>query len=234
MKRFYKNVDVEQADNGWRVTLDGRPLRTLAKQAWSAPNRALAEAAAAEWAAQSEKVDPKSMPVTQFVGTSLDRVQGREAAIIDELIGYGNRDLLCYRADSPADLVRRQAENWDPLLDWAANRFNARLTVTCGILPIDQPPSSLDGLRLFIEQSFPPLQLAALHNTTTAMGSLILALAVGTGHLSADRAFELSRLDEIYQEERWGRDAEAHIRVDNLQREIQDCHRVMELANQVD
>ena len=147
MKRFYRDATAAPDGDAYGITLDGRPLRTPAKRALTLPGLALAEAIAAEWHAQEDQVDSGSMPLMRFASTAIDRVADRPEAVIDEIARYGATDLLCYRADHPPDLVARQRETWQPLLDWARDRFDAALEVTVGVVPLTQPPSAVAALR---------------------------------------------------------------------------------------
>ena len=208
MKRVYKKVAVRAAEGGFAVMLDGRPVRTPGRKMLVVPSRALAEAIAGEWRAQGDKVEPRSMPLTRLASTALDLVGQRRPAIVDEIAAYAMTDLVCYRADAPAELKARQHEVWQPLLDWAAARYGAALVVTAGVVPRPQPPEALAALRRAVE-AYDDMALVALHAATAAAGSLIVALALLDGHIDAAEAFAISQLDETFQIERWGEDAEA-------------------------
>lgn len=206
-KRFYENAEAVETDDGWTVQLDGRPVRTPAKAVFAA-SRPVAAAAAAEWAAQAEEIVPEAMPVTRAVNSAIDRVAPQRGAVIDEVAGYGGTDLLCYRAEHPSGLAARQAAAWDPLLDWAAERFGARLALAAGIVHVAQPPETLDALRAEVAK-LGDVGLTAFADLTALSGSLVIALAVRDGRLDAETAWAASRIDEEWQIEQWGRDAEA-------------------------
>jgi chaperone required for assembly of F1-ATPase len=228
VKRFYKAVTVAPAEDGFAVTLDGRPVRTPARKPLAVRSRALAEAIAAEWRAQTDRVEPASMPLTRLASTALDLVAVRRPAIVDEVAGYAGTDLLCYRAEAPADLVVRQHAMWQPLLDWAAERHGAALAVTVGVVPGPQPSEALAALRRAVEAQ-DDLALVALHAATTAACSLVIALALLDGRIDAGEAFELAQLDESYQIEKWGEDAEVARRRKALRGDIAqaaDFHRL--------
>src|SRR5690606_24662614 len=195
MKRFYKEVAVADTDQGYAVMLDGRPVRTPARKPLSLSSRALAEAIAAEWRAQGDRVDPASMPLTRLATTAIDLAAARRPAIVDEIAAYAATDLLCYRADSPAELAARQHTAWQPLLDWVAVRHGAQLAVTAGVVPRPQPSEALAALRRTVEAQ-DDLALVALHAATVAAGSLVLALALLDRRIDAAEAFALSQLDE--------------------------------------
>jgi chaperone required for assembly of F1-ATPase len=228
MKRFYRDVTVTRAADAFGVALDGKELRSPAKRALTLPTRALAEALAAEWAAQGEEIRPDTMKLMALVSTARDLVAEKPAAIADEAARYAATDLLCYRAEHPQNLVGRENLLWQPLIDWAANRFDAPLLVTAGIVPIDQPAGSLKALRLALD-GLDPFTLAAIADLTSSCGSLILALALWDGRLDAAGAFEAAVLDENFQNESWGEDAEAMVRRHRLEADIQAGARFLAL-----
>jgi chaperone required for assembly of F1-ATPase len=207
MKRFYKEAKVTAAGDEFGVQLDGKPLLTPGKRALRVPSRALAEAIAAEWQGQGVTVKPLELPLTRLVSTALDRVEPRNADVIGEIAKYATTDLLCYRADEPRELIERQAQIWQPLLDWTEARFAAPLTVTQGVLPVAQDLATLAAIERAIA-AHDSLQLVALHLATTACGSVVLGLALLAERLSPEEAFAAAALDESFQIERWGEDAE--------------------------
>jgi len=212
MKRIYKTVTVVATeDGGCSVLLDGRPLRSPGERALTLPSRALAAAVAAEWDAQADRVDARSMPMTGFTATAVDRVTPQRDFVVGELAGYGGSDLLCYLADEPAELTVRQEATWRPLRDWAGATFGCRLLPTAGVMPVAQPPEALAALRRGVE-AVGDWELAALHTLTTLTGSLLLGLAVLHGRLDAEAAYAASEIDEVYQAELWGIDREAEQR----------------------
>lgn len=207
-RRFWKAASVEAEGGGWQVLLDGRPIRTPGKLPLVMPTRALAQAIAAEWDAQADVIDPNTMPLTRAANSAVEKVTPQFAAVADMLAGYGGTDLLSYRASGPATLAERQAAGWDPLIDWAARALRAPLKITEGVIPVAQDAGALARLRARLD-ALTPWQLTALHDLVTLPGSLILGLAVLEGRLDADAAHALSRIDETFQAERWGRDDEA-------------------------
>lgn len=189
---------------------DDRPLRTPAGLDVVVASRPLAEAIVAELRAQAaaRSLDITGLPNLRLVATAIDRVQPARAAHIDAMAAYGETELLCYRAKHPADLVERQHAAWQPLLDWAAERFDARLGNTAGVMPQRQPAASLAALRAAIA-GYDDLLLAALAFAVQTSGSLVVGLAMVEGRLDADQAFAVAELDESYQIEQWGEDTEA-------------------------
>lgn len=228
MKRFYKEVSSSPAEAGFGVTLDGKAVKTPAGHPLTVPTAALAEAMAAEWDAQGETVVPASMPLMQLVSTALDRMPLTRGQVRGFLAGFGASDVLCYRADSPADLVALQSVNWQPWLDWAAKEFGASLAIGAGVVPLVQNEESLAALSRQVA-GYDDWALTALQSLAPCLGSLVLSLAVVEGELEAEEAFELSRLDERFQNERWGLDAEARARNHGLRQEVLAAARLLEL-----
>ncbi|WP_157879120.1 ATP12 family chaperone protein [Pararhodospirillum photometricum] len=228
-RRFYKSVGVTEGPEGAGVLLDGRAVRTPGRAGLVVPTLALAEALAAEWAAQGESIDPATMPLTALANTALDRVAPERSAILDTLVRYGGTDLLCYRADQPTTLVERQEAAWSPLLDWLATTHGLSLVVTRGLMPVAQPEPTLARLRSVLE-GLDLWALTATQALAAAGGSVGLALAVGGGRLSAEEAFTLAHLDDLFQVERWGDDAEARARREALAADMSAAHRFLILA----
>lgn len=205
MKRFWKETRAEEVEGGWGITLDARPVRTPARHAVVVPVRAIADEIASEWDAQEGKVDPRTMPMTRMAATCLDRVAPEMTTVADSVAAYGETDLLCYRADGPAELVQRQEIGWNPALDWVAERYGARLNVGAGVMHIPQPPSACASLRNAVTAEG-AWGLTSLSELTTLSGSLVLGLAVRHGWLGAEEAWALSRIDEQWNIEQWGDD----------------------------
>ncbi len=228
-KRFFETSGFESADGGYALTLDGRRIKTPGGMPFILPLKELASAVAAEWAAQEETISPETMPVTGFCCTAIDTVATGRTAIIDQLVKYAESDQLCYRADEPEDLWNHQKAYWQPLLDWAAETYGAQLTVTSGVLPVEQPPGTIVKLRNVVEE-LDDLQLTVLASVTPAAGSLVIGLAVIAGRLDAGAAFEASQLDETWQTKKWGEDSEATKQRAALHREIRDAVRFLDLV----
>jgi chaperone required for assembly of F1-ATPase len=207
MKRFYKEAKTAAAGDQFGVQLDGKPLLTPGKRELRVPGRALAEAIAAEWQGQGLTVKPLELPLTRLVSTALDRVEPRRGEIVAEIAKYASTDLLCYRADEPQELIERQQKIWQPLLDWAEARFSASLQSTQGIVPVEQGSAALAAIERAIA-AHDSLQLVALHLAVTACGSVVLGLALLAERLTTEEAFAAAALDESFQIERWGEDAE--------------------------
>lgn len=228
-KRFWQAATAVPCDGGFAVALDGRLVKTPAHTLLAVPTQALAEVIAAEWDAQQGQIRPEAMPATRAANSALDKVAPQFAAVADMLAEYGGSDLLCYRADGPATLVARQAAAWDPLLDWAAAHYGARLTVTAGVVHVAQPAETLAALRAAVHRCT-PFELAALHDLVAISGSLILGLAVTEARLTAEEAFALSRIDEHWQNEQWGVDDEAAALEAIKHQALRDAARFYELC----
>ncbi len=206
--RFWSEVSVVPEGATFAVLLDARPLRTPGEAPLLLPTERLAEAVAEEWRAVEGEIDPEGLPYTKAANTAIDRVAREHAAVVEALAAYGDADLLCYRADEPAALRARQVAGWQPWLDWAARELGAPLIPAEGVMHQPQPRESLAALAAAVER-FDSFALTALYDLVTLSGSLVLGLAVARGALPAAEAWALSRVDESWQAEQWGVDAEA-------------------------
>lgn len=218
-RRLYREVAVARVPGSHVVRLDDRVLLSPGGRALDLPTARLAEAIAEEWRAQGDRIAPATMPLMQLVATAVDRVAPAAPETVAAIAGYAETDLLCYRAETPAALVERQQRLWQPILDWAALHLDASFTVATGLVPRPQPPAVLAAVQAALRE-LGPFRLAGLGSLTAATGSVVLALAVAAGRIDAEAAFDLSQLDESFQIERWGEDAEAARRRAALRAEI--------------
>jgi chaperone required for assembly of F1-ATPase len=209
IKRIYAAVDIQEGEGGWSLLLDGRAARTPAKAKLILPSRPIAEAVAAEWAGQGETLDTVAMPMTRLANTAIDGVANTMAETRADIASYANSDLLCYRALEPEALAALQAAAFDPVLDWAHETLGARFILSCSLMHVAQPASALDAVRGAVEAFESPLAVAALHGMTSLTGSVLLALAVARGALSAEAAWRAAHVDEDFQISKWGEDDEA-------------------------
>ncbi|HXP31271.1 MAG TPA: ATP12 family protein [Stellaceae bacterium] len=207
MRRVYRHAATVAADGRFAIELDGKSLRTPAKAALAVPSWALAEAIAEEWLAQGGQVRPQTLSLTRLASTAIDLIAPRRAEIVAEIAEYAGTDLLCYRAAHPPELAQRQHQVWQPLLDWAALRYDAPLRSATGIVPLEQPAASLRAYEAAVA-AYEAMALAGLNLATRACGSLVLALALAEGRIDADAAFAAAQLDESFEIERWGEDSE--------------------------
>ncbi len=228
MKRFYKQAAVSPEEGGVAILLDGRPVRTPARNLLRVPTEELAEAVAEEWNAQGERVDPRSMPLTGLANAAIDRVVPDPAAFGRTLAEYGESDLLCYRADGPQSLVERQEEMWEPLLAWARTRFGVEFETTTGVMHRRQPAATVDQLGRAVAARG-PFQLAGLAPLVTIAGSLIIALALAEGAIGLEAAWDAALLDEAWQAEQWGEDPLAAASLANRRREFESAYRFLTL-----
>ena len=215
-RRFYEKVSVAEAGggDGFIVRLDAHELKTPAKKPLILPTAELAQHVADEWQAQETDIDSHTMPTMRLVSTALDRVAEARDETAQAFAAYGMSDLLCYRAENPDKLVKKQADAWDPLLDWAKHRFDISFEVTQGILPINQP--SENEARLITIAGDDVFRLTGLAHMAATLGSAILAIAVDEAHIDAQGAYQLAFLDDLYQIDEWGVDAEAVDRLDRI------------------
>ncbi|ADZ70204.1 ATP12 family chaperone protein [Polymorphum gilvum] len=207
-KRFYTAATAAPAEGGFAVLLDGRAVRTPGKKALVLASKRLAEAVAAEWAAQEGVINPATMPLTRIANAAIDGVAERFAAVADEIAAYAGNDALCYRAGEPARLVERQTALWDPILEETGRALGGRFVLACGLMPVVQPAPLVAGFRAALER-FSGLELAALSTVTSLTGSAVLALALAEGRLTADAVWTAAHVDEDWNAEQWGEDAEA-------------------------
>jgi chaperone required for assembly of F1-ATPase len=228
MKRFYQRAEPAKRAGGYAIILDGKPIKTPGRRDLLVPSEALAAAIAEEWNAQATEVRAAKMPLTRFATTTVDRVATQRDAIIRQTANYAATDLVCYRATHPPELAARQQAVWQPLIDWAVLRYDAPLVVTSGVIPKSQ---SAESLRAFASAvaAHDDFALTALHVATAACGSLVIGLALTQGHLDAEGAFAVSQLDESFQIEAWGEDAEQAARRRALAADIQAAARFISL-----
>ena len=208
-KRFYKDVTTERAEEGYRILLDGRPVRTPGKKLLAVPTQAIADRLKAEWDGQAEEIDPARMPVTRLVNTAVDGVAENLDAVFEEIVRFAGTDMLCYRADSPEGLVARQRDGWDPVLRWAADSKGIRFILVEGVMHQEQPAPAIEAFAAALAAYRDPLALACVHTVTTLTGSALLGLAFAEGVIDADKAWSLAHVDEDWQIEHWGTDEEA-------------------------
>lgn len=207
-RRFWKTASVVAAPGGFAVHLDAKPVRTPLKVPMILPTMALGQAVADEWQAQEGVVNPATMPFTRTANSAIDTATPQFDGVADMLAEYGGSDLICYRAEGPAALIARQELAWDPLLDWVDTALTAPLIAAHGVMHVAQPPQSLAALSQAVRAQT-PFQLAAFHDLVSLSGSLVLALAVTRGRLTAEAAWDISRIDETWQIEAWGADEDA-------------------------
>lgn len=225
MKRFYTTVTVAAAN---RILLDGRPVKTPGRADLALPTQGLAEAVAEEWSGQGEKIEPRTMPLGGLANAAIDRIAPEREAYARGLAVYGESDLLCYRAEGPPPLVARQAERWDPLLDWARERYGVAFTVTSGVIHAKQPAVTVERLKQAVlgRDAF---ALAGLSHLVTVSGSLVVALALAEGAVDLETAWSAATLDEQWQAEQWGEDAEAASALAARRADFEAGHRFLTL-----
>ena len=233
MKRFWDLAAAADDADGWSVQLDGKPVRVPGGGLLRLPNAALARAVAAEWQAagggKGGEMSYDDLPLTRLAGTAQERVSADPGPVVLEIARYGQTDLLCYRAEAPATLVQRQAEQWQPWLDWASRELTATMIVTTGIIHVTQTDAALAALTLAVARQ-DAQRLAALGILVPSYGSLVLGLAVAHGALSATEAHEIATLDERHQAEFWGWDHEAETRMARVAEDIGAAGRFLDLC----
>lgn len=229
MKRFYKDASVGPSGDGYQLLLDGRPVKTPARAALAVPKLELAEAIAAEWRAQGEAIEPSSMPLSGLANAAIDRVMPDPPTFAAGLAQFGESDLLCYRAVAPERLLARQGEHWDPLLAWARRRYDVELKVVSGIIHQPQPAPTIERVAKAV-RSRGVFELAGLSPLVTVSGSLVVALALAERAIGLDEAWAAATLDEQWQIERWGADAEAVAALASRRRDFEAGARFLALV----
>jgi chaperone required for assembly of F1-ATPase len=210
-KRFYKEASPGPVDGGFGVLLDGRPVRTPAGARLALPTPALGELLAEEWAAQKDVIVLAQMPATRLAFTTADRAADAREALADSVAAYAGSDLLAYFAEGPESLLERQLSHWGPVLAWAEADLDLHFTRAVGVIHQPQPAATTGRVKA-LALALDDYRLTGLAHAAALFGSAILALALQRGELSGQAAFDLSRLDEAFQEERWGVDEEAAVR----------------------
>lgn len=220
-KRFYTEASVHREAEGYSVRLDGKPVRTPGRALLAMPTQQMAQLVADEFAAQEKEIDPVSMPVLRLVNTAIDGVASDTQAVLEDILRFAGTDLLFYRADSPQTLVDRQNEVWDRYVDWARSALGARFVLAEGVMHVEQPREAIGAIGIHLKLREEPFRLTALHLMTTLTGSAVLALAVDAGEAGVAEAWTAAHLDEDWNIEQWGADAEAEARREARWRDMQ-------------
>jgi chaperone required for assembly of F1-ATPase len=233
VRRFYQTAGVTEEGGRFALSLDGRQARTPGRNPVASTSRALMLEVAAEWERQRETIDPADMPLTRLLNSAIDGVAGAMAETRTDILRYAGSDLLCYRAEEPETLAERQRLAFDSVLRWAAETLGARFRLAAGVMHVAQPPEALEAIGAALDAYDDPPALAALSVLTTLTGSALLALAVALGALSPEAAWRAAHVDEDFQAERWGADAEAMARREARWREMAAAATVVALARAV-
>ncbi len=227
--KFYRVVSVSAQGGGYAVLLDDKPMKTPGGRVLVLPTEALAEAIAQEWREQDACIEPAKMPLTGLAHAACDLLPARRGEVAEHALGFGRSDLLCYRAENPLELARRQAAAWDPLLDWLREEHGVELRTGSGLRFVDQPAEAIERLAAFVGV-LGDWELIALDRAAGLTGSLVLGLAMASGRLDAAGAFAAAHVDEDFQAEKWGRDVEAESRRRQMGSELAAAARFLQLA----
>ena len=208
MKKFWKKVSIKKISfNSFQIMLDERILQTPLKRELILPNLNLAQEIAKEWDQDSINIKTESMIFYGLISTSLDKIIDNRNVYIDDILDYIDTDLICYRADNPKELVELQKSKWDPIILLVEKYIGTKVQVFIGVSPNKQHYTVHDGINNLIDQ-FDIFEISALHRITNITGSIFLSLCVLRKDISKNEVFELSFLDELWQEENWGFDKE--------------------------
>lgn len=229
MRRFWKEVSAEQSAWGFGIRLDGRPLKTPMRNELLLPTTALSEAVIAEWRKVGEQIDPAAMPMTGFANAAIDHVAPDRAQFAAQIAAYAESDTFCYRADEGDALAAKQAEVWDPWLDWARGRYDVSFTLVEGVMHVAQPDATLDKLRAAVAARG-TFELAAMAKLAHLSGSLVVVLALVEQAGGATALWTACCLDELWQEELWGADHWAEKNRADREAEFMSAARFLELV----
>jgi len=230
VKRFWKSAGITEEAGGWAVVLDGKPVKTPMRAPLVVPTQSLAQAIAAEWNSIEGNIDPRAMPLTGLANAAIDRLRPDATGFVSGPAKYAEADLTCYRAEDPPELVRRQEQNWDPLLSWARRRFDVDFRTTTGIVHVDQPRATVERLSHAVS-ALDEFRLAGLSPLVTIGGSLVAALAVFEEEILPAGAWDAVTVDERWQLEQWGADSEAEQRLENNRRDFLAAARFLNLLS---
>jgi chaperone required for assembly of F1-ATPase len=230
VKRFWTEVAVVEQEGGWGIALDGRPVRTPARAPLVMPGKSLADAIAQEWREAGEEVDPRAMPLTGLANAAIDRVAPDRRAFAAGLARYAEADLACYRAQGPGALVERQSARWDELLGWARRRFDVDFVTTDGLIHVAQPSATVERLAQAVA-ALDAFHLDGLSPLVTLGGSLVAALAVLEGAIAPEAAWDSVTIDEHWQRDQWGADAEAEAALEDKRRDFLAAARFLSLLD---
>ena len=230
MKRFWQTADITEEQGGWAIILDGKAVKTPMRADLLVPAELLAKAIADEWNSVEERIDPRSMPLTGLANAAVDHVQPDPAVFAAGIAKYAQGDLICYRAAGPREFVARQEQSWDPLLSWARRRFDVDFRTTNGIVHVDQPQATVDRLSHAVS-ALDEFRLAGLSPLVTIGDSLVAALAILEGEISAENAWDAVTVDERWQLDQWGADFEAEQRLENSRRDFLAAAQFLELLS---
>jgi chaperone required for assembly of F1-ATPase len=228
MKRFYEEADVANVEQGFEVQLDGRPVKTPARNALTLPTQAMAAASAAEWNDQGDELDMAAMPMTALAYAAVDRIGPALKTFSLEVARFAETDLLCYRAPDPPALRARQDADWDPILSWLEQRHGAKLVLAEGIMPINQPEAALVAVRAAFAE-LDAFQLTTAHSAARIVGSAGITLAFMAGEIDANRAADIADIDDLYQLEHWGEDEQARALLTRRRVDLVEIGRFLEL-----
>jgi len=230
VKRFWKAVSVDREGDGWEIRLDGRPVKTPARAPLVIPNEKLADAIADEWRSVEDEIDPRAMPLTGLANAAIDRVAPERQAFAGGVARYAEADLACYRSEWPPELAALQQGAWDPLLAWARRRYDVDFSTTSGLMHVPQPQATVERLAHAVA-ALDPFRLAGLSPLVTIGGSLIAGLAVLEKALTPEEAWEAVSIDERWQLQQWGADAEAKTALEGRERDFMAAARFLELVD---
>ncbi len=230
MKRFYKEVATIADGQGYAIRLDGRPVKTPARNGLIIPTKALADVIVAEWDAQNEEIDAETMPMNALAQGALDQVEHERERIIARIAAFADSDMLYFRAEETQQaLIDHQAEHWDPLLDWARSRYDVSFILVHGIMHQSQPDETIERLTAAVEAQ-DDFTIAAMLSLVGLAGSLVATLGLVEEVFDTKTLWPLMNLEELWQEKQWGQDELAVAKRMKKQAEFEAAARFLKLA----
>lgn len=209
-RKFYENVSISQGEGGFEINLDRRKLKTPQGKVFMVPTEPLAIAVATEWDSQKDTIKFFTMNLTTLCNTVLDNPTMRnKEQLITASLKFLDTDTICYRVEEPPDLVALQKNEWDPVLHLAEKRYDVVIGSSTSIMGPVIPPETKEVFRRHLA-SHNSWALLGIEFITTQLKSLVLCMGLVDRFLTVEKAIALSRLEEEYQIQRWGRVEYSH------------------------
>lgn len=204
LKKFYKNATISTADGWYEINLDKRKLRTPHGNIFRVPSEPLALAVATEWNSQGEYVNRHAMHLTALANTALENpLHKTREQLTRTIIHFLETDTICYRVKEPADLEALEREKWDPIIQWAADRYGIEITPTCSIAPPTVTEESKEIITRHL-LSYSDWALFGYHFAVDSIKSLMIVMGLVDKYITVETAVELARLEQNYQTAHWG------------------------------
>ena len=220
MKKFWKIVQVKKKlKNSFEILLDKRILKTPMQKDLIFSNYKIAKETALEWDIDEKEINTENMVFYGLISTAIDKISNDKVSYIDNVLGFINTDLICYRADKPNELIDLQNSSWNPIISFIKKYIDVELKFFIGVMPSKQSLEIFNRLKTLIN-SFSDIEISALHRMTNLTGSIFISICILKGDVLKNEAFELSFLDELYQAKNWGVEQESLDKRDKIAKEL--------------